>query len=95
MVYTMELFYNEIILKCVTKYCDAKTTEYNLPPGVNDMSDLNAIILSQFHSEVKVTHKMIDIKLRSPLTTEKTKKFSKKSLFFKTIYWSSRCKNSD
>ena len=49
------------------------------------MNDLNAIVSSLFYSEVKLTNKIIDIKLKSHLTTDETKILTK-NLFFSKQY---------
>ena len=81
MVYEMELPYNEIIDILDVKCIAGSTIGYTLPPGVYEISDINLMLMSLLPSEVNVKITTDDIRLKSNLTTNKTKKFTKKSCF--------------
>ena len=85
MVDRMELTYNEIVdildLKCIATSCDG----YTLPPCIYEIRDLN-YSMSNFslRDHVKLRNTVDDIRRRSNLTTNRTKKFTKK-WFLNTI----------
>ena len=82
MVYRMELTYSKIenILDMI--YIASSTIEYTLPPGIYENSDLNLVSKSSLPDDVKVSNTTDDIRLRSNLTTNETKGFTKKSFFY-------------
>ena len=80
----MELTYHEIkdTLDTNRKNNAALSTEYTLPQGIYENSNINLMLKSLLPNEVKVIIS-IDDRLITKLTTEKTIKFTEKP-FFKT-----------
>ena len=76
----MGLTYGEIEFILDMKYFDASSTGYTLLPGLYEISDLNLMLKSLLPNEVKVNITIDDNKIRSNLTTNKTIKFTRKTL---------------
>ena len=81
MVYRIELTYNEIMVVLDLKYARATSIEYNLPPGIYEISDNNLMLKSLFPEDVKIYFRIDVNRLRSNLTTNKTIRFFKKTFF--------------
>ena len=67
-----------------TKYIDAKSTGYTLPPGMYENNDVISVLRSSLPDDINVNITLDTIRLGSNLTTNKTIRFSKK-YFFCTI----------
>ena len=91
MVFRMQLACHEIAETLNTKYIDAKSTGYTLPPGIYEIShiNINLMLKSLLSDEKKVDKKIDDIRFGSNLTTNKTISFTKKSIFLYHIRISS------
>ena len=63
-------------------YIPTTTTGKTLPSGIYETSDINFMLKSFFPKEVKVKIEIDDVRLKSNLTTNETKKFTKKSFFY-------------
>ena len=81
MVIRMELTYSEIEIRLKKNYFDGSTVRYTLEPSFYEISDVNLMRKSLLPDEVKPIHTIDDIRLRSNLTTSKTIRFTKKSIF--------------
>ena len=81
MVYRMELTWKEVLDILVEKYSAGSTIGYTLPPGFDEVSDVNLILKSLTQSKVKVTITIDDFRLRSNFTTIKTINFTIDSFF--------------
>ena len=81
MVFKMELTYSEIEKILDTKYIAPSSTGYTSQPGIYEISDINLMLKSLVPKEVKVNITIDAIRLKSNLTTNKTIRFTKKSLF--------------
>ena len=81
MVFRMELTYSEIEKILDVKYIATSIIGYTLPVGIYEISDNNSMIKSLLPNNVKVNITIDDIRLKSNLTTNKTKKFTKKIFF--------------
>ena len=82
MVFRMELTYSEIERIFDMTYIATSTIGYTLEPGIYEVIDDNLMLKFLFPHEVKVKTTIDDIRLRSNLTTNKTKRFSKRYIFF-------------
>ena len=85
MVFRTELTYHEVAEILDTKYNDAKSTGYTLPPGIYKVSVINLIQKSLLLDDVNVNITIDDIKLRSNLTANKTIRLTEKSFFYSTF----------
>ena len=77
----MELTYDEIVDYLHLENIARSTTEDTLPPGIYKVTDINLMLKSLLPNELKVKNTIVDIKIRSNLTTNKTKKYTKKIVF--------------
>ena len=84
MVNRMQLTYNEIMGVLNIEYIPSKRTGYNLPPGIYEVADIDAILKQILPKDVKVNITIDDIRLKSNLKINQTLIFTKKS-FFHTI----------
>ena len=85
----MELTYDEIVDILNVKNTAGSFIGYTLPPGTDEISDINLIIKFLLPNKVKVKVTFDDIRLRPKLTTNKTISFTKKSfLLYKTRFHS-------
>ena len=82
MVSRLELTCDEIVDVLDVTYVSASTIGYTLPPGINEISDNNLMVKSFLPNKVKVKFTVDDIRLRWNLTTNKTIRFTKKSIFY-------------
>ena len=85
MVFRMELTNYEFEKTLDTNHIAASFIEYTLPPGIMEITDIDLMLKSLLPIEAKVKTTNDENRLRSTLTTNKTKKFSRKS--FSTQYW--------
>ena len=81
MVKRMKITYDEIVDELDIKYIARSIIGYTLPPGNYGFSYLNLMLKFSFSERVKVNKKIVYIRIRSNLTTNKTIKFTKKSVF--------------
>ena len=81
----MELTYDENVDILDVKYIAGSTNGYTLALGIYEINDLNLTIKSLLPNKVKVNITIDDIRLRSKLTTNRTKSFTLK-LFFCTVF---------
>ena len=81
MVFRMGLTYSEIENILDMKYIPTLVSEYTLPLGIYEISDINSMLKSLLPDEVKVNIIIDDIRLRSNLTIIKIKRLIKKSFF--------------
>ena len=81
MVFRMELTYGEIEKILGAKYIAASSTGYTLSRGIYEISDNKVMLKNLLPNEVKVNNTIDDIRLKSNLTTTKTSRFTKKSIF--------------
>ena len=81
MVYGMDLTYDETVDFLDVKYIAGSTIEYTIPTRIFEMSDFNLMLESLLPNKVKVNITNDNIRLRWNLTTNKTKRYTKK-LFF-------------
>ena len=82
MPFRFELTYSEIEHTLDIKHIARATIGYRLPRGLYQTSDLNLILKSDFPNEMTIKITIDDIRLRSNLTTNKTKKFTKNSFWY-------------
>ena len=61
----MELTYDEIMDILVIKYFPSQRTDYTLPPGICEKSDINKTLDYLLPDIVKVIITIIDIRLKS------------------------------
>ena len=85
MVYGKETTYEKIVDIFDIKYTAGSTIGYTLPPGTYEISDLTWMLKFLLPSEVKVKNTIDVIRLRSNITTKKTKKLTRKSFFHRTL----------
>ena len=81
MVHGMQITYNEIVDILEVKYIAGSTIGQTLPPMNFQTSDFNLMLKSLLLDDVTVNIKTGDIRLRSILSSNKTIKITKKSLF--------------
>ena len=81
MVYGTERTYDEVVDILHRKYIAGSTFGNTLPPGIYESGDLNLMKKILNPNEVKQKTTVDDIRLRSNLSTNKTKKFTGKSFF--------------
>ena len=81
MVHKFQLTWYEILDILDLKYVPTTATGYTLPPGKNEISDVNLMLKSLLSNEVKVNIAIDDYRSKSNLTTDKTVWFTKKSFF--------------
>ena len=74
----MELTHAEIVDILDVKHISGSTIGYTLPPGVYEVSDTDLMLKSSLPDKVEVKIRIDDIRLKSNLTTNKTKRFTKK-----------------
>ena len=82
MVYRNDLTYNEFIDILVIKYIALSFTGHTLPPSIFEISFNNSMLKSLIPDEVKANVIVDDLRIRSSLATNKTKRATKKSFFF-------------
>ena len=82
MVFRIKWTFTEITEILDTKYNAASSIGYNLPPGTYKFSDINLMLKSLIPNEIKVNVSIDDTRLRSNLTSNKVKKFTKTSFFY-------------
>ena len=80
----MERTYDGIEDTLDKNYFAGSTVEYTLPPGIYEVSDINLMLKPLLPIQAKLKITIDDIKLRSNLTTNKTKRSTRRS-FFNTI----------
>ena len=85
MVYRMQLTYNEIVDILDVKYIAGSTIGYTLPPGVYEITDNNLMLKSLLPKGVKGNFTVVDIRLKSNLTTNKTIRFTRNFFFYKSL----------
>ena len=81
-MYIFQLTYDEILAKLDRKYVPTTIIGYTLPPGMYKIIDINFMLKSLLPREVKVKITVDDIRLKPNLTTNRTFKFTKKSIFY-------------
>ena len=77
MVCGIELTCEEILDILGVKFVDGSTTGYASKPRKYEISDLNLVLKSALPNVVKVNIIINDVRLKSKVTTNKTKKFTK------------------
>ena len=85
MVFRLELTYSEKDYTIGVNYITASSTRYTIPPGNYESSDPILMLNFLLPCDVKVNITIEDIRLRSNPTTNKARKFSKKSIFKTTL----------
>ena len=85
MVYIMQLTYNEIIDILDLKYISSKKTGYGLPPGLDEITNIDTILKHISPKNMKVTITIVDIRLKSNLKRNQTLYVTKKSIFLYDI----------
>ena len=81
MVHRLQISCDEIVDILSISYVAGSTKGYTLPPGVYEFIDINFMLKSLLPKEIKANITFDDVRLKSNLTTNKTKKFTKKSFF--------------
>ena len=81
MVFRMELTYHAVADILDTQYIDAETAGCTLPAGIYESNVIKLMLKSLLPVHKKVNFTFDDIRLRSNLTTNETKKFTTKSFF--------------
>ena len=71
MVYRLQLTYDEIVDILDFKYITGSTKGYTLAPGIYEVTDFNMMSKSLLPKDVKVIITIVDIKIKSNLTTNK------------------------
>ena len=82
LVYRSQLPYDKIVENFDEKYFTGSTTGYTLQPRRCENSDINLLLKSLLPKEVKVIITIDDIRLKSNLSTNKRKMYTKKSFFY-------------
>ena len=89
MFYRMPLFYDENVDILDVKYSAGSTNGYTIPTGIFEISDINLMVKSLLPHKVKVKITIDDIRLKSILTTNRTKKYTENSfLLYNFRFWS-------
>ena len=78
MVYRMELTEDEIMDVLDIKNTGPTAVGFTLAPGIHEISGIKSVLKSLNPDEVKVNITIDDIRLKSNLTTNKTKRYIKK-----------------
>ena len=65
MVYILQINHDEVVDILNIKYVDGSTKGYTIPPGVNEIIDINFLIKSLLHKEMKVNITIDDVRLQS------------------------------
>ena len=91
-VYRLELIYTGREYMLFTKYIAATSIRLTLPPGIFEISDINSTLKTLLSDEVKENITIDDIRLRSKLTTDKTKRLSKNSFLQNIRFYSTTLK---
>ena len=73
MIYKMELTYDEVVDIPDKNHIAASTIEHTPPPKLHKFGDFNLMLKSLLTNEVKVNIKIVDIRLGSNLTVEKSR----------------------
>ena len=84
MVYRLQLTYDEFIYILEVKYIGGSTNGSTLTPGVYKIRDINLMLRSLLPNKVKLNTTIDDIRLKTNLTTNKTKRKTEK-IFFSTF----------
>ena len=84
----MEPTYNEIEYIPDMNHFAASSTGYTLPPSIYEISDISLTLNSLLPDDIKVDNTIDDIGPKSNLTTNKTKKFTKKPFFYSIVGFS-------
>ena len=82
MVNRMEITYDKNLDILDAKYIVGSTIGYTIPPRIYKISDNELMIKASLPNKLKVKITIDKTRLRSNLTTNKSIKFTKKSLFF-------------
>ena len=82
MVYCMQLTYKEVMDVLNIKHFPLERTNYTLPLGKYELSDINLMLKFLLPDELSVYVTFDDIRLRSNLNINQTLVFSKKCLFY-------------
>ena len=82
LIFRMALRYSEVGKILDTKYISTSSIGFTLPPGIYEISDIDLTLTPSLPKVVKVNIIIDDNRLRSNLTTNKTKKFTRKSFFY-------------
>ena len=82
MVCRMEITYDENLDFLDEKHMAGSTEGYTIPPGVYEITDNYLMLKSLLPKGVKVNITIDDTRLKSTLNNNKTRWFTKKSLFF-------------
>ena len=82
MVYRLELTYDEIVDILEVKYIAGSTIGYTPPSGIRENSENNSMIKPLLPNKEKVKNTIDDIRLKSKSTTNKTKRYTKKSFLY-------------
>ena len=85
LVYRMKLTHGEFMDVLHIKYTSATSIGYTLPRGICETSVINLKLKSLLPDEVELIFTKDAIRLKSNLTTDKTKRFFKKSIFYTTL----------
>ena len=85
MVHRIEVTYDEIVDIMDVKYIAAATIGHTLQAGIYEITDINLMLKSLLPDGIKVIIANDDNRLKSNLTTNKTKCFSEKIFFLHRI----------
>ena len=82
MVFRLQLIYHEVVDILDVKYIAGSSKGYTLPPGMYEIIDISFVLKALFFKEVKVNIAVDVVRLKSNLPTNKTIRFTKRSLFY-------------
>ena len=82
MVYRLQLTYDEIVDILDVGNIAGSTIGNTMPVGVYEVSDNNLMLKSLLPNEVNVKITIVDVRLKSNLTTKKTNRITKNSFFY-------------
>ena len=81
----MGLPYDEIVDILDVKYIAGSTTGHTLEPATYEITNVNLMLKSLLPNKAKVNITIDDIGLRSNLTTNKTIRYTRNSIFYKIL----------
>ena len=79
MVFRMELTFSEIGNILDNNYICKSYLGYTLQAGIHEITDINSMLMFLLRDDIEVNSTIDDIGLKSKLTTDKTKQFTKTS----------------
>ena len=82
MIYKMELTYDEVVDIPDKNHIAGSTIGHTPPPKLHNFGDINLMLKSLLTNEVKVNITIVDTRLGSNLTVEKSRKSFIKSFFY-------------